>query len=73
MLKLGGYGLIKFMLPLFTINTHLFFRPFALLVGLIGVIYGAFAALRQIYLNRLIAFSSVSHMSFAAMGIFAYN
>lgn len=73
MLKLGGYGVIKFMLPLFNINIHLFFRPFAILISILGIIYGSFAALRQIDLKRLIAFSSISHMSFATIGIFSYS
>jgi len=73
MLKLGGYGVIKFMLPLFDTEVHLFFRPAALLICLIGVIYGGVAALRQIDLKRQIAFSSISHMSFAALGIFTFT
>jgi NADH-quinone oxidoreductase subunit M len=72
MLKLGGYGLIKFLLPLFTLQVHLFFRPFAVSVCIVGIIYGGLAALRQIYLKRQIAFSSISHMSFATLGVFTY-
>ena len=72
MLKLGGYGVLKFMLPLFSVETHLFFRPFALLVCIIGIIYGGIVALRQIDLKRQIAFSSISHMSFATLGIFTF-
>jgi NADH-quinone oxidoreductase subunit M len=73
MLKLGGYGLIRFMLPLFDMGTHLFFRPLALFIGVAGVIYGGASALRQIDLKRQIAFSSVSHMSFAAVGVFTFT
>jgi len=72
MLKLGGYGVLKFMLPLFNIEVHLFFRPFALLICLLGIVYGGVTALRQVDLKRQIAFSSVSHMSFATLGIFTF-
>jgi len=70
MLKLGGYGLVKFMLPIFTIETHLFFRPFAIFICILGTIYGGLCALRQIDLKRQIAFSSISHMSFSTIGLF---
>lgn len=73
MLKLGGYGVLKFMLPLFSMETHLFFKPLALVIGLIGTIYGGLCALRQIDLKRQIAFSSISHMSFATIGIFTFT
>lgn len=69
-LKLGGYGVLKFILPLFTIQTHLFFRPLALFICVAGTIYGGLCALRQIDIKRQIAFSSISHMSFATIGIF---
>ena len=73
MLKLGGYGMIRFMLPLFTAEVHLYFRPIALFTCAIGIIYGGICALRQIDLKRQIAFSSVSHMSFAVLGVFTFT
>jgi len=73
MLKLGGYGVLKFMLPMFTIETHLYFSPLALLICVAGTIYGGLCALRQIDLKRQIAFSSISHMSFATIGIFTFT
>jgi len=73
MLKLGGYGILKYMLPLFSREVHLFFRPLALMTCTIGVVYGGLAALRQIDLKRQIAFSSISHMSFAVLGIFTFT
>lgn len=72
MLKLGGYGVLKFMLPLFTGEVHLFFRPAAVLICVIGIVYGGVVAIRQIDLKRQIAFSSISHMSFATLGIFTF-
>lgn len=73
MLKLGGYGLLKFMLPMFLISTHLFFRPLALLICTFGAVYGGLNAIRQIDMKRQIAFSSISHMSFASAGIFTFT
>jgi NADH-quinone oxidoreductase subunit M len=73
MLKLGGYGVLKFMLPLFSVETHLFFKPLALLICVLGTIYGGLCALRQIDMKRQIAFSSISHMSFATIGIFTFT
>lgn len=73
MLKLGGYGLIKFMLPMFTTEVHktLGFVAFSLCV--FGCIYSSLAALRQVDLKRYVAFSSVAHMSFATAGIFTFT
>jgi len=73
MLKLGGYGLIRFMLPLFPTEVHMYFRPLALFISATGVIYGGICALRQLDLKRQIAFSSISHMSFASVGIFTFT
>ena len=73
MLKLGGYGLIRYMLPLFSQEVHMYFRPIALFISALGVIYGGICALRQLDLKRQIAFSSVAHMSFAAVGIFTFT
>lgn len=72
MLKLGGYGVLKFMLPMFELSTHLYFRPLALVICVFGIVYGGLTALRQIDLKRQIAFSSISHMSFATLGIFTF-
>jgi NADH-quinone oxidoreductase subunit M len=73
MLKLGGYGLIKFMLPMFTVETHQSLGLFAFVLCVFGCIYSSLAALRQIDLKRYVAFSSVAHMSFATAGIFTFT
>ena len=73
MLKLGGYGVLKFMLPVFEYSIHLFFRPAAISISLIGVLYGGLIALRQLDLKRQVAFSSISHMSLAILGIFTLS
>ncbi len=73
MLKLGGYGLVRYMLPLFSQEVHFYFRPVAVFISVVGVAYGGICALRQLDLKRQIAFSSVSHMSFATVGIFTFT
>lgn len=73
MLKLGGYGVLKYMLTFFSVQIHLYFQSFILLIAMVGVIYGGFAALRQLDLKRQIAFSSISHMSFSIFGIFTFS
>jgi len=73
MLKLGGYGIIKFMLPLFFFETHLFFKPFAVFLCLISIVYGGYCSLRQLDLKRQVAFSSIAHMGFALLGIFSFT
>lgn len=72
LLKTGGYGLIRFVLPLFPGPSHEFATAMMTL-GAIGVLYGAFMALAQSDLKRLVAYTSVSHMGFVLMGIFAGN
>ena len=72
LLKLGGYGLIRFNLPLFPQAAHdLAWLVIALSV--IGMLYGAIVAIRQPDLKRLIAYSSVSHMGFVTLGIFVFG
>lgn len=70
LLKLGGYGFIRFLIPLFPDST-IFFRPLILVLCLAGTIYGAFLAVVQLDLKKIIAYSSVSHMNFAILGLFS--
>ena len=72
LLKLGGYGLIRYSLPLFPDASH---DLAWIVIGLsiIGMIYGAVVAVRQPDLKRLIAYSSVSHMGFVTLGIFIFS
>ncbi len=72
LLKTGAYGLIRFILPLFPQAARLC-APWLMLVGVVGIIYGAVVALRQHDLKRLVAYTSVSHMGFVLLGIFAGN
>jgi len=72
MLKTGGYGLLRFVVPLFPGAAHAF-APVALSLGVIGIIYGAVMAFAQTDLKRLIAYTSVSHLGFVLLGIFSWN
>ncbi len=72
LLKTGAYGLIRFVLPMFPEAAHEI-APIAMLIGVIGILYGAILAFGQIDLKRLIAYTSVSHLGFVILGIFAFN
>jgi NADH-quinone oxidoreductase subunit M len=72
LLKTGAYGMIRFILPLFPGPSH-DFAPAMMTLGVIGVLYGAFLAVSQHDLKRLVAYTSVSHMGFVLIGIFAGN
>src|SRR5579883_2443807 len=72
LLKLGTYGMMRFCLPLFPDASHRFAGPVAAL-AIIGIIYGALVALVQPNLKKLVAYSSVSHLGFVVLGIFAFQ
>ncbi len=72
MLKTGAYGLLRFVGPLFPLAATRF-APVAMLLGVIGIIYGAVLAFGQNDLKRLVAYTSVSHLGFVLLGIFAWN
>jgi NADH-quinone oxidoreductase subunit M len=72
LLKLGGYGLLRFAIPLFPDAAHTY-APVIIGLSLIAIIYGAVVALVQPDLKKLVAYSSVSHMGFVTLGIFLFN
>ena len=72
LLKLGGYGFIRFALPLFP-EAAQSWAPIIIVLSLIGIIYGAIVALVQPDLKKLVAYSSVSHMGFVTLGIFVFQ
>ena len=72
LLKMGTYAFIRFNLPLLP-SASIAFTPFILVIAVIGIIYGAFLALAQKDLKKLVAYSSVSHLGFVMAGIFAIN
>lgn len=72
LLKTGAYGMIRFGFPLFP-EASLAFAPVAIFLGVAGILYGAKLAFAQTDLKRLVAYSSVSHMGFVLIGIYAWN
>jgi len=70
LLKTGAYGMIRFVLPLFP-DAAARIGPLAMTLGVIGILYGAVLAFAQTDLKRLVAYTSVSHMGFVLLGIFA--
>ncbi len=72
LLKMGAYGFLRFALPMLPEAT-LTFTPMVVALSLIAIIYGAYMALAQADLKKLIAYSSVSHMGFVTLGIFVWN
>ena len=72
LIKIGAYGMIRFMVPLFPQAVH-DFRTIGMVLAVIGIIYGALMAYAQSDMKRLVAYTSVSHMGFVLLGIFAWN
>lgn len=72
LLKLGGYGFIRFALPLYP-DAAQTFAPLIIVLSLIAIIYGAVVAIVQPDLKRLVAYSSVSHMGFVTLGLFVFT
>ncbi len=72
LLKMGTFGLVRFCLPLFP-SAALVFMPYIAALAVIGIVYGALVSMVQPDLKKLVAYSSVSHMGFIVLGIFAMN
>jgi NADH-quinone oxidoreductase subunit M len=72
LLKMGTYGMIRFCLPLFPEASH-HAAPWIAMLAIIGIIYGALVAMVQPNLKKLVAYSSVSHLGFVVLGIFAFH
>src|SRR4029453_10968765 len=72
LLKLGGYGFLRFSLPMFPLASQ-DFAPLVFTLSVIAITYTALVALVQEDMKKLIAYSSVAHMGFVTMGIFAMN
>jgi len=72
LLKLGGYGFLRFSLPMFPLASAVF-APFIFTLSVIAIIYTSLVALMQVDIKKLIAYSSVAHMGYVTMGIFAAN
>ncbi len=72
LLKTGAYGMLRFVLPLFPSSAEAL-APVAMILAVIGILYGALLAFAQTDLKRLVAYTSVSHMGFVLLGVFAWN
>ncbi|MBM3122198.1 MAG: NADH-quinone oxidoreductase subunit M, partial [Chloroflexi bacterium] len=72
LLKTGGYGLIRLVAPLFPEAAERL-APAAMVLGVVGILYGAALAFAQTDLKRLVAYTSVSHLGFVLLGVFAGN
>ncbi|MGB3875402.1 MAG: NADH-quinone oxidoreductase subunit M [Shinella zoogloeoides] len=72
LLKLGGYGFIRFSLAMFPLASD-YFAPFVFALSVIAIIYTSLVAMMQDDIKKLIAYSSVAHMGYVTMGIFAAN
>ena len=72
LLKMGGYGFLRFSLPMFPYASH-YFTPLVMTLSVVAIIYTSLVAFRQVDIKKLIAYSSVAHMGFVTMGIFSGN
>lgn len=72
LLKMGTYGIVRFCLPLFP-DAVTAFTPLIVTLAIVGIIYGALVAMVQPDLKKLVAYSSVSHLGFVVLGLFAKN
>jgi len=72
LLKMGGYGFLRFSLPMFPVASA-DFAPLVFALSVIAIVYTSLVALMQTDIKKLIAYSSVAHMGFVTMGIFAMN
>ncbi len=72
LLKLGGYGFLRFSIPLFPLAAD-FFTPFIFFLSIVAIIYISLVTLVQTDIKKLIAYSSIAHMGFVTLGIFSRN
>ncbi|WP_210527814.1 NADH-quinone oxidoreductase subunit M [Rubellimicrobium arenae] len=72
LLKMGGYGFLRFSLPMFPVGSEVL-GPLVLWISAIAIVYASLVALVQSDMKKLVAYSSVAHMGFVTMGIFAAN
>ena len=72
LLKMGGYGFLRFSLPFFP-DASLFFSPLIFILSIIAIIYTSLVAFVQTDMKKLIAYSSIAHMGFVTLGIFTFN
>ncbi|MAP94521.1 MAG: NADH-quinone oxidoreductase subunit M [Ponticaulis sp.] len=72
LLKMGGYGFLRFSLPMFP-EASVYFQPMVFALSVIAIVYASIVAFRQTDMKKLIAYSSVAHMGFVTLGIFSFT
>jgi NAD(P)H-quinone oxidoreductase subunit 4 len=72
LLKMGGYGLMRFNLELLP-QAHVYFAPMLAILGVVNIVYGALNSFAQTNMKRRLAYSSISHMGFVLLGIVSYT
>src|ERR1700723_3424905 len=72
LLKMGGYGFLRFSLPMFP-QASVMFTPLVFTLSVIAIVYTSLVAFRQTDMKKLIAYASVAHMGFVTLGIFSFN
>jgi NADH-quinone oxidoreductase subunit M len=72
LIKIGGFGMIRFLLPMFP-NASFFFSDFVIIISITAIIYGSLIAIMQEDIKKMIAYSSIAHMGFVTAAIFSLN
>lgn len=72
LLKLGTYGFLRYLFPMF-IDLNIYFNNLVVTLCMLGIVYTSLTTLRQIDVKRIIAYSSISHMNMCMLGLFSYN
>ena len=70
LLKLGGYGLLRFVMPVFPYATE-YYLPLGLTIAVVSILYSSLVTLRQVDLKKIVAYSSVAHMNVCTLGLFS--
>jgi NADH-quinone oxidoreductase subunit M len=72
LLKLGGYGFLRFTIPMFPVGCY-YFSSLVYILGVVSVVYASLSTIRQNDLKRIIAYSSVAHMNLIVLGLFSFS
>lgn len=72
LLKMGGYAILRFLIPLFNYASF-YFMPFVFCLSVISILYSSLTTIRQLDLKKIIAYSSVAHMNYVTVGVFTYE
>lgn len=72
LLKLGGYGFLRFSIPMFP-EASIYFTPLVYVMSVVAIIYISLTTIRMVDLKKIIAYSSVAHMAFVTLGMFTLN